>query len=179
MSSQPRPLRRPQTLGGARHLCLLLSLWLLLLQTLGGDLLSLPLLILGVVQPPHQPLGIPGGLQPLQGPPLTLGVGPQLLQLERGPHLIRGEALMVGPLSVDPHLLTPGHLPRLSQTPGEVHLQSPAAMALQQSGALTQSLMSSQTSTDSALPCQLLGAAQGNWSCSQERCLLVALGHST
>lgn len=95
MSSQPRPLRRPQTLGGARHLCLLLSLWLLLLQTLGGDLLSLPLLILGVVQPPHQPLGIPGGLQPLQGPPLTLGVGPQLLQLERGPHLIRGEALMV------------------------------------------------------------------------------------
>lgn len=95
MSSQPRPLRRPQTLGGARHLCLLLSLWLLLLQTLGGDLLSLPLLILGVVQPPHQPLGIPGGLQPLQGPPLTLGVGPQLLQLERDPHLIRGEALMV------------------------------------------------------------------------------------
>lgn len=95
MSSQPQPLHRPQTLGGARHLYLLLFLWLLPLQTLGGDLLSLQLLILGVVQLPHQPLGIPGGLQPLQGPLLTLGVGPQLLQLERGPHLTHGEALMV------------------------------------------------------------------------------------
>lgn len=95
MSSQPQPLHRPQTLGGARRLCLLLSLWLLPLQTLGGALLSLRLLILGVAQPPHQPPGIPGGLQPLQGPLLTLGVGPQLLQLERGPHLTRGEALMV------------------------------------------------------------------------------------
>jgi hypothetical protein len=95
MSSQPQRLHRPQTLGGARHLCLLLSLWLLPLQTLGGDLLSLQLLILGVVQPPHQPQGIPGGLQPLQGPLLILGVGPQLLQLERGPPLTRGEALMV------------------------------------------------------------------------------------
>lgn len=164
---------------GARHLCLLLSLWLLLPQTLGGHLLSLQLLILGVVQPPRQPPGILGGLQPLQGPLLTLGVGPQLLQLERGPHLTRGEALMVGPLSVDPHLLTPGHLPQLSQTLGEVHLQSPAAMALQQLGALTLSPMSSQTSTDSALPCQPLGAAQGNWSCSQGRFLLAAPGHST
>ncbi|GAB1291520.1 Epsin-1 [Apodemus speciosus] len=107
MSSQPQPLHRPQTLGGARHLCLLLSLWLLPLQTLGGALLSLRLLILGVVQPPHQPPGIPGGLQPLQGPLLTLGVGPQLLQLERGPHLTHGEALMggapvSGPPSSDP-----------------------------------------------------------------------------
>lgn len=32
---------------------------------------------------------------------------------------------------MDPHLLTPGHLPPLSQTPGEVPLQSPAATALQ------------------------------------------------
>lgn len=112
------------------------------------------------------------------GPSVDPWGGPQLLQLERGPPLTRGEALMVGLLSVGPHLLTPGHLPRLSQTPGEAHLQSPAATALQL-GALTQSLMSSQTSTDSALPCQPLGAARGSWSCSQERCLLAALGHST
>lgn len=32
---------------------------------------------------------------------------------------------------MDPHPLTPGHLPPLSQTPGEVHLQNPAATALQ------------------------------------------------
>lgn len=94
-SSRPQPLHRPQTPGGAQHLWLLPSLRLLLPQTLGGDLLSLQLLILGVVQPPRQPLGIPGGLQPLQGPLLTLGVGLQLLQLERGPHLTHGEALMV------------------------------------------------------------------------------------
>lgn len=95
MSSRPQPLHRPQTPGGGQHLWLRPSLRLLLPQTLGGHLLSLKLLILGVVQPLHQPLGIPGGLQPLQGPLLILGVGPQLLQLERDLHLTLGEALMV------------------------------------------------------------------------------------
>jgi hypothetical protein len=95
MSSRPQPLHQPPTPGEGQHPWPLLSLLLPLPQTPGGDLLSLQLLIPGVVQPPLQPLGTPGGLRPLRGPQLTLGVGPQPLRLERGLRLTHGEALMV------------------------------------------------------------------------------------
>jgi hypothetical protein len=49
------------------------------------------------VPPAADPWGgpAPGGLRPLRGPQLTLGVGPQPLRLERGLRLTHGEALMV------------------------------------------------------------------------------------
>lgn len=95
MSLRPQLLRRPQIPGGAQHPWPLPSPRPLPPRILGGDPLSLQLLILGVVRLLHQPLGTPGGLLPLRGPQLTHGVGPRSPQLERGPHLTRGGAQTV------------------------------------------------------------------------------------
>ncbi|MBZ3871256.1 Epsin-1 [Sciurus carolinensis] len=122
---------KEETHGGAQHPWLPPSPRLPLPRTPGGDLLSLQLLIPGVVQPPHQPPGTPGGLLPLQDPPLILGVEPQPLQLERAPCLTHGEALMVGLQSADPQLLILGLLHLRSLTPGGGRLPNPAPMALQ------------------------------------------------
>ncbi|XP_039713129.1 epsin-1 isoform X2 [Pteropus medius] len=156
MSSRPQLLQQPRTRGVAQRP------WapprLPPPQTHGADLLFRQLLILGVVRPLHRPLGTPGGLLPLWGPQSTLGVGPRPLQLEKGPRLTHGGARMVGPRPVDPRSPIPG--PRPSQTPGGGHLPSPALMAPQWSGALTQSLTSSLTLTGCAQPYRPQGAAQ-------------------
>lgn len=97
MSSRPRLLLLPLIPGGPLCPWLPPSPRLPPPRTLGGDLLSLRLLILGGVQPLHRPLGTPGGLLPLQGPQLTLGGGPRPLRLEKDQHPTLGGALMVRP----------------------------------------------------------------------------------
>lgn len=94
-SSRPQLLLRPQTPGGGQCPRPQPSPQLPLSRTLGGDPLSLRLLIPGVARPLHQPLGTPGGLLPLRGPRWILGVGPRPLRLERGPPLTRGGAQRV------------------------------------------------------------------------------------
>ena len=96
-SSRPRLLLLPLIPGGPLCPWLLPSPRLPPPRTLGGDLLSLRLLILGGVQPLRRPLGTPGGLLALQGPQLTLGGGPRPLRLEKDQHLTRGGVPMVRP----------------------------------------------------------------------------------
>ncbi|XP_019483438.1 PREDICTED: epsin-1 isoform X6 [Hipposideros armiger] len=179
MSSRPRLLPQLQTPGADQRPWPPPSPRLPPPRTLGGDPLSLQLLIHGVVRLLHRPPGTLGGLLLLQGPRLTLGVGPRPPQLVRGPRPIHGGAQTVGPQPADLQPPIPGPQPQPSQTPGGGHLPSPAPMALQWSGALTRSLMSSLILSDCAQPCQPQGAAQGSWSCSPERCLPAVLGHLT